>query len=640
MHIFYRVTGLCMVPELPEEIDSWPLVIPVSVQLPKELNVLEALFTVEPAASAAATFQQIPESQHYEGTVNADNVVTGSLSFWEAGPHLIRCVFTVSLDGHKQSMSHNISIDTSNVRVKADKNCPVHESGHQWKFEWAEAHPHYGRLICDCGAEQDAPEMPTVTMPSCCECLGSHDWAEPIRIGNAFQHTCLRCGLKEEMTPPANVQSFYNVIDQMTDMQKRSADYPQTNGVSAWETVAAQATDKLLDKGFVITSEALDKYSDMFGSIKDAVLPKETWDDIQVALWEDILIQMLNDEEQESTPEREETDLIKTLNNSWELFEGFNDERFEKQISALKESADKFGKQIQSLNQRADSLVPSGHNKLIEHLEEQAKSLSEELESTNNTLSETEKFQDNSNGATGKMGKALKIIAAIGNGLDDASKLAQRNNEFERMLRNAAKNQKTLNQIISVCKQNGNTTLMTAAKNVSDRLNQEIENRVNQFLSEVTTFLLSTGESLVEELAKYGVEKLTEKAVEKIIEGAGSDALVPLKVIELAAGGAKVLLNWNDAYEDALELMTLSTMDASLNVLGTLRQEDSEAMAKVWGALQTRGCEKAEEFLNSWEDARGLSTKEFGLGKDRLDWALDFLENDKTSYLTFTRQCP
>ena len=105
------------IPELPEEIDSWPLVIPVSVQLPKELTVLDAVFTVEPAARAAATYEQIPESQRYYGTVSEENVVTGSLSFWEAGPHLIRLVFTASIDGHKQSMSHNITIDTSNVEV-------------------------------------------------------------------------------------------------------------------------------------------------------------------------------------------------------------------------------------------------------------------------------------------------------------------------------------------------------------------------------------------------------------------------------------------------------------------------------------------------------------------------------------------
>ncbi len=105
------------IPELPREIESWPLDLPISVQLPKDLTVLDALFTVEHADLAAMYYRDIPEDQKYAATVDTNNVASGTIRFWEAGPHLIGLVLTVSINGQKQSICHNISIDTSHVEV-------------------------------------------------------------------------------------------------------------------------------------------------------------------------------------------------------------------------------------------------------------------------------------------------------------------------------------------------------------------------------------------------------------------------------------------------------------------------------------------------------------------------------------------
>ncbi len=105
------------IPELPETIESWPLEVPISVQLPKELTILDACFTAEPAGSTANKLADIPESRRFEGTVSADNLVSGTLQFWESGLHLIHVILTISIDGHKQALMHDINIDTSHVEV-------------------------------------------------------------------------------------------------------------------------------------------------------------------------------------------------------------------------------------------------------------------------------------------------------------------------------------------------------------------------------------------------------------------------------------------------------------------------------------------------------------------------------------------
>ncbi len=172
------------IPELPEEIDSWPLDLPISVQLPKELSVVKAFFTVEPMDSAAERPEDIPESERLDAAVGEYNTVTGTLRFWEAGPHLVRLIFTASINGHNQGLSHNINIDTSNVHI----SCPMHEDGHHWEYEWADEHPHYGRFVCDCGAVREDPDGATRVMPGCSECIKDHEHDYSIVVSTRFRY--------------------------------------------------------------------------------------------------------------------------------------------------------------------------------------------------------------------------------------------------------------------------------------------------------------------------------------------------------------------------------------------------------------------------------------------------------------------
>ncbi len=103
------------IPPLPQEIEDWPLDLPISVQLSTDLNILDVYFTAEPADRAAPTVAEVPETMRFEGVVNAGNLVTATLRFWEAGLHLVRMVVTVSIDGVKSGIIHRINIDTSNV---------------------------------------------------------------------------------------------------------------------------------------------------------------------------------------------------------------------------------------------------------------------------------------------------------------------------------------------------------------------------------------------------------------------------------------------------------------------------------------------------------------------------------------------
>lgn len=71
--------------------------------------------------------------------------------------------------------------------------------------------------------------------------------------------------------------------------------------------------------------------------------------------------------------------------------------------------------------------------------------------------------------------------------------------------------------------------------------------------------------------------------------------------------------------------MTINVMSSSLDIVNCLKEDDSEPMLKLWGLLQTKGCEQAQSFLNSWEKANGLSVNEFGIRTKTLFWGEDGL---------------
>ena len=109
------------VPPLPETIDEWPLSIPVSVQVPAELQILEAFFTVDATGNADAVqyeyFDDIPESKRVAGTVDGNNLVTGTVLVWEPGPHVVRVYITVKVKDYKETLNYPIHIDTSDIEV-------------------------------------------------------------------------------------------------------------------------------------------------------------------------------------------------------------------------------------------------------------------------------------------------------------------------------------------------------------------------------------------------------------------------------------------------------------------------------------------------------------------------------------------
>lgn len=136
-----------------------------------------------------------------------------------------------------------------------------------------------------------------------------------------------------------------------------------------------------------------------------------------------------------------------------------------------------------------------------------------------------------------------------------------------------------------------------------------------------------------------GFEELVELAAEHgsgtiagIAGTAVKDSLAILGVIELGAKGLKSIVGWDKVYDEAQQLMTISHMDATLGILQTLNEEDSQYVAELWTLLQMQGCEQAQTFLNEWENANWLSTDEFGVGKEDLVTVINQLTSEKNYY--------
>lgn len=111
-----------------------------------------------------------------------------------------------------------------------------------------------------------------------------------------------------------------------------------------------------------------------------------------------------------------------------------------------------------------------------------------------------------------------------------------------------------------------------------------------------------------------------------------------MKELEFAAKVASKVVNWGEAYDSAEELMTLQVMNANMNIYTALEKSDSSTMAELWGYLQVRGCDAANDFLQKYEDANFLSTKDFGIGKKKLKDAQNELDYEKDVYKLFIQK--
>ena len=201
-----------------------------------------------------------------------------------------------------------------------------------------------------------------------------------------------------------------------------------------------------------------------------------------------------------------------------------------------------------------------------------------------------------------------------------------------------------LDSILNSAEACGNDNLAAAAKNLQKKLNESIENEFLQMCSVAEAFFagIATAELKegVEMQMDYFLEKGADAAAKAIEKWSNGKIKAPdggylgiLEAIELGAKVTKYLVNWDEAYQAAQKLMTLNQMDATMNIVQVLKEEDNPYMAELWGMLQTEGCEQAKVFLEEWEAGAGLSVEDFGIKEGTLSTVNRQLDIEKNFHI-------
>lgn len=531
----------------------------------------------------------------------------------------------------------------------------VKEEEHQCSFSLnitsEKAHPHQISGYCECGEFTEFLEMYAKHL-NCCLCVG-HSWADPVRLADGtFKQGCFVCNEWQVITPSAELLAYYEVFDTMLETKDNAAQHRENSSIdghslSIWKTVASQATGKLTDKGFVLTNEALNTYSDMAGSIA-GVFTQETWDEQQIEVWENLLVRMLQEQYEKRDYADEEAAAMKEGSSTVANIAGKVKDYSAASSSSLKTASQNITTSIDDIDRWLADLdldmaaasnandwdeINAISNKRAELLRIQSdyKNSLPEVDAKGNAAAETADWANS-------IGVAMNIMTVLSAGTEAEQLVSQRNDAFEELLVNGQRNLDILNTIINTADATHNANLAEAARNIRDELEAEIEDQTNQFLSETGAFLgamtTSGAKILAEQEFDNLVKKLASEGANTFVKGAGTvmkDTLSILGYIELGAKGIKSVVNWDEAYDEAQQLMTISHMDATLGIYQVLEEEDSQYMADLWAMLQMTGCEKAQTFLNTWEQANFLSADEF-IGKQSLSTVINNLADEKEIY--------
>lgn len=480
---------------------------------------------------------------------------------------------------------------------------------------YSERHPHYF-VYCECGVSKKWQNADATKILTCCECVG-HIWEDPIRLPDGtFKQFCITCGQSQTVSPSKKLETLYNAIDIITEGHETAKKYQEEHNINdipastIWKTIAVQATNKLTEKGFVYTNEVLNTYSDQLGSVV-CYFTKKSWDEQQIDFWESLLIEMLDGED------IEEQNIVGSA------------------ADVIKEFTECISGNVEFADVMTDENVIDAINKFVGLLSKLLGEVGKEDE-----LREIKRLQINmkelyDSTPISKFGIAMNFISAAAEGASKSSEIWKKYSVLAQVSKKADEYMKTLESIIEIAEATKNTNLFIAA----DRLKKDIAIREKkdlvmqiQLLTELGCEIISSmytpiGVKVTQELGKevindaiIAVEKLAE---EKGIEWLGSsegNGLAALGYIEVGAKLTKLAVNWDEAYKEAQQLMTINVMSSSLDIVKCLKEDDSEPMLKLWGLLQTKGCEQAQSFLNSWENANFLSVNEFGIRTKTWFW--------------------
>ena len=490
---------------------------------------------------------------------------------------------------------------------------------HQWEVHYEVDHPHKAYLQCTVCNEQK--EADTVSyLPgkavNCCACNG-HTLGDVYRDKNTrkYYRRCTSCKVYSiEVTPDPSLKAYYDVMDQQENTKEMSENFPGKTDFrsSSWTHVADKATDTLTNKGFVYTKNGLDAASDKGKTISTAIkdgITGDMWEQQQAEIWEELIRQMLTNEYKQSGNEYD--DAVDKLENfsDWCYIVGINDN--------TAELAGIFERACDSMIEPYMHLASKLPDDKADIVFGQILKIKEQKNTYGNVKNGLELF-----------GETMNVLNIIGSGASAASEMSKKNQEYAAMILDSVNNLDKLDSIIASAKETGNTALYTAALTVKSDFKERMEHNICQY---------TEGIEAVANVALASAEKGAEIVTSDFLNSS-LNLLPGMKELEFAAKVASKVVNWGEAYDSAEELMTLQVMNANMNIYTALEKSDSSTMAELWGYLQVRGCDAANDFLQKYEDANFLSTKDFGIGKKKLKDAQNELDDEKEDYKLFIQK--
>ena len=484
---------------------------------------------------------------------------------------------------------------------------------HQWEVRYEVSHPHKAYLqctVCNEKKETDTDSYLPGKAVNCCDCNG-HTLGDVYRDKNTHKYyrRCTSCKVYSiEVTPDPSLKAFYEVMDQQENTKQMGEDFPGKSDFrsSSWTHVADKASDTLTNKGFVYTKNGLDAVSDKSKTISKAIkdgIADDMWEKQQSEIWEALIRQMLTNEYKQNGNKYD--DAVKRL----ESFSDLDD------ILGLSDSAAAV---VGEFEVACDNLLGSYIDILKTLPEDMQAAAYEEIEN----LAQQEKLFGDVKSGFKNFGLAMDILKAVGKGASASTEINKKNQEYATMILDSVNNLYKLDSIIAAASQTGNTALVTAATTVRDELKAKATEGITQYTDGAKEF------------AKAALESGIESGANKLL-----NLLPGMKAAESVGKLVSKIVDWGEVYDSAEVLMTLQVMNGHMDIYTALSEEDSAVMAELWGYLQVRGCDAANDFLEKYADKFPTATASWlstgTVNESNVIDAQTTLNNEKESYKQF-----
>lgn len=428
---------------------------------------------------------------------------------------------------------------------------------------------------------------------------GNHKWGDPSNVsGTIYMHQCVICGAKEQVEP-GKEQFMKDMFDS----------YQVALQDNLFEENALNASVKLTDNGFVLLSNTTKVGSDLSGEIIDRVTGEyKSFSDVKTDQWEYMILNFLSAEAVNTT--EEDQAILDTLTEGISLLDSC--------LNVLDNSASAATIKLVEEWKKNDALITEMNKTLEMYADRLSKLIGSEAGEVSNTYNKLYErlaaFTSKSNAllkvqnAMDKVSSILKFVPIVTMGVTTAAETrnyAEMQETYAGIAMDYSNSVERLESIRQFAKKGNNKELLEAVDRVYGKLNDRLNNISNS------------------ELINYGAYRTlinSGKAATNLFLGALAEEVPPVLVIQLVSGAADLALRWSTAMDDAIGLEVLGVMNAEIkHSISSLYNEDLDmayAMNSLLNEIQIEGYEQTKKFLDSYEDAWGLSIEEFGYYRD------------------------